>query len=109
MFDGLWTVEFSSALNRYGRGVIVIVNGRILGGDDGYYYTGSCTINDNSINATITVIKYDQNSISVFGNINHFELILNGEINENSFDAIGTIADNPQAQLRVIGTKKEDL
>ncbi len=109
MFNGLWTLEFTSALNRYGRGVLVITNGRILGGDDGYYYTGNCEINDNRINAVITVIKYDQNSVSVFGNINHFELILDGEIQENNFEAIGTIANNPQAQIRVIGTKKEDL
>lgn len=109
MFNGLWTVEFSSTINRYGRGGLVINDGRLLGGDDGYYYSGTCQITDNNINATITVIKYDSNSISVFGNINHFELILNGEIGENQFDAIGTIANNPQAQMRVVGTKKEDL
>lgn len=109
MIDGLWTVEFSSTINRYGRGVLVINDDRILGGDDGYYYFGTCEITDNNIHATITVIKYDPNSISVFGNINHFELILNGEIDENQFNAIGTIANNPQAQMRVVGTKKEDL
>lgn len=109
MFNGLWTVEFSSTINRYGRGVLVINDDRILGGDDGYYYFGTCEITDNNIHATITVIKYDPNSISVFGNINHFELILNGEIDENQFNAIGTIANNPQAQMRVVGTKKEDL
>lgn len=109
MFNGLWTVEFTSALNRYGRGVLVITNGRILGGDDGYYYTGECEINGNIINANMTIIKYDPSSISVFGNINHFELILDGHIEENNFDAIGVIANNPHAQIRVVGTKKEDL
>ena len=109
MFNGLWTVEFSSTINRYGRGVLVINDGRLLGGDDGYYYSGTCEITDNSINATLTVIKYDPHSISVFGNINHFELILSGEIDENQFNAVGTITNNPQAQMRVVGTKKEDL
>ena len=49
MFDGLWTVEFSTENGEYGRGVIVIIKNRILGGDGGYYYVGDCVIKDNKI------------------------------------------------------------
>ncbi len=31
MFNGLWTVEFISTINRYGRGVLVINENRLLG------------------------------------------------------------------------------
>jgi len=62
-----------------------------------------------NIQATINVIKYDADSISVFGSIDHFQLTLNGEITEYQLKAIGTIANNPQAQIRVVGTKREDL
>ena len=31
--DGLWTVEFSSTLNLFGTGVVVLNNKRLLGGD----------------------------------------------------------------------------
>ena len=109
MFNGLWTVEFISTINRYGRGVLVINENRLLGGDDGYYYFGTCNITGNKINATITVIKYDENSTSVFGDISHFQLNINGEIDEYKFSAVGTITGNPQVQIEVVGTKKEDL
>jgi hypothetical protein len=52
---------------------------------------------------------YPKNSISVFGNISHFQLTFSGEIDKNRFEAVGNIADNPQAQIKIIGTKKEDL
>lgn len=109
MFNGLWTVEFISTIKRYGKGVLIVNDNRLLGGDDGYYYSGTCNITGNNIQATINVVKYDQNSISVFGNIDHFQLTLNGEINEYQFKAIGTIANDPQTQIRVVGTKREDL
>ena len=109
MFDGLWTVEFISTVNHYGKGVLIVNGCRLLGGDDGYYYSGTCNVTDNKIQATINVIKFDPNSISVFGDIDHFQLILNGEINEYQFNTIGTIANNSQAQIKVVGTKREDL
>ncbi len=109
MFDGLWTVEFRSTNNDYGRGVVVINQNRILGGDDGYYYTGTCDINNNTIQGSINIIRYDVNSISVFGNIDHFELNIEGDINENQFTLVGNIDEIPDVQIRVIGSKKEDF
>lgn len=109
MFDGLWTVEFVSTRNMSGRGVLIINGSRILGGDAGYYYSGTCSITDNKIHATISVIKYDPNSISVFGDISNFELTIDGDIDEYRLDTVGKIVGNPQAQIKVVGTKKEDL
>lgn len=109
MFDGLWTVEFRTKINRYGSGTLVINNGRLLGGDNGYYYFGTYNITGDNINATITVVKYDPNSTSIFGNVDHFQLTVSGKIDEHEFNIAGAIVNNPQAQIQVIGTKREDL
>lgn len=108
MIDGLWTVEFTSIANRYGKGILVINKNRLLGGDDGYYYTGTCNINNNNITGTINVIRYDQNSISVFGDIDHFELTFSGQIDDNQLNVTGSITNAPEEKIRVAGTKKED-
>jgi hypothetical protein len=109
MFDGLWTVEFQTRINRYGRGILVINNGRILGGDDGYYYSGTCDITNNEFNADLTIVKYDANSISVFGDLDHFQLKINGQLDEYKFTATGTITNLPHMEIHLAGTKKEDL
>jgi hypothetical protein len=108
MHEGLWTVEFVSS-NRFGRGVLIITADKLLGGDDGFYYSGSWNKTGNNFDATITVIKYNPNAIAVFGNIDHFQINLRGQIDEYQFNAIGTIVNNPQAQMKIIGTKKVDL
>jgi hypothetical protein len=109
MFNGLWVLEFISTINRYGRGVIVINNDRLLGGDDGYYYSGKCSINGNNINAAINIIRYDDTSISVFGNVDHFELNLEGNTDGVRLNATGTIAGSHEFKIKVTGIKKEDM
>ncbi len=109
MFNGLWTVEFTTTINRYGRGVLVINEGRLLGGDNGYYYTGTYNIDGNSFDGEISVIRYDENFISVFGDIGHFQLGFKGIISENEFNAVGNIISSPQVQIEIVGIKREDL
>lgn len=81
----------------------------MLGGDNGYYYFGTYNITGDNINATITVVKYDANSTSIFGNVDHFQLTVNGKIDEYQFNTTGTIINDPHAQIQVVGTKRRDL
>ncbi len=109
MFEGLWTVEFISTENRFGRGVLVINSGRLLGGDNGYYYSGSYQITNNTIEGTVNVTRFDPNIISVFGDINRFSITFSGEISEYEFTAGASLINNPEYQIRIVGNKKEDI
>jgi hypothetical protein len=109
MFDGLWVIEFESMIQIYGRGVVVLNNGRLLGGDESYYYSGTYRITENRIEGNATVIKHNPHGISVFGDISHFELTFTGDITENQFTAVGQIVENPDASITMTGTKKEDI
>ncbi|GBD98206.1 hypothetical protein BMS3Abin07_00214 [bacterium BMS3Abin07] len=109
MFDGLWIIEFESVIQSYGKGVVVLNNGRLLGGDDSYYYSGTYRAEDNKFEGTATIIKHNPHGISVFGNIGHFELTFTGEIDEYRFSAVGHIINNPEARITMTGIKKEDM
>lgn len=108
-FNGLWTVEFISTLNRSGKGVMVLINGHILGGDEGYYYSGTYQINGQKIHGNVNIIRFDANTISVFGDINQFLLTFLGDINDHHLTVAGSVANNSQYQIRIIGHKKEDI
>jgi len=109
MVDGLWTVEFIVPQgNRYGRGIVTLKDGRLLGGDFGYYYTGSYSIIGTRINARARVIKYDPNSVAVFGNIGAYELEFSGEIDDYQLEGVGNIVGVPNTHIRIVGRKKED-
>ena len=107
--NGLWTVEFISTVNRSGKGVLVFNDGRLLGGDEGYYYSGTYKIDGSQIQGTVNVIRFDPTSISVVGNIDQFALSFSGEINDYHLTAAAGVVNNPQYKIRIIGNKKEDM
>lgn len=108
-FNGLWTVEFISTVNRFGKGVLVLLDGRLFGGDAGYYYSGRYEITGNTIQGNVNVTRFDANSISVFGDINQFALSFAGEINSTSISAVASLVSTPKFKMRMIGNKKEDF
>lgn len=110
MFEGLWTIKFISSLNMWGGGVIVLTReGRIIGGDSGYYYIGTCTITGSQINGNIDIIQFDPQSISIFGELSNFQLTFNGTFEDNKFSATAQSPQFPGYSLKIEGNKKADL
>ncbi|MBM4276236.1 MAG: hypothetical protein FJ134_17565 [Deltaproteobacteria bacterium] len=108
-FNGLWTVEFISTIGRSGKGVVILHNKRLLGGDSGYYYTGNYDINHNRFSGNLFVIRHDPTGISVFGDVDSFKLSLSGEVDNLHFSAVASIPEMPQFKIKVVGNKKEDF
>jgi len=107
--NGLWTVEFSSTLNLFGTGVVVLNNKRLLGGDVGYYYSGIYSISGKTIEAKIDVTRFDKNAISVFGNIDQFSLKLTAKLSNSEFSGTASLMDKPDLKLQVRGLKKVNI
>ncbi|MBN1795361.1 MAG: hypothetical protein JW804_01680 [Sedimentisphaerales bacterium] len=109
MVEGLWAVSFNSNLQMYGTGVLVLDSEkRVLGGDAGYYYVGKywLTESDAVVQAEIDVIRYEPSSISVFGNLNNFRIMFQGQISDKEFTCTGTVSNIEGLKIEVKGTKK---
>src|SRR5260370_22162303 len=64
--EGLWTAEFGSSIGIFGGGAVVFRDGRIMGGDSTYYYTGEDSLRGNTLNITLTVSPFIEGAESVF-------------------------------------------
>ena len=109
MFNGLWTIEFISTMNRFGAGVLVLNNGRLLGGDNGYYYLGSYVVEGNNVRGNVDIIRFNKNIISVFGDVDQFSLPFAGQIKPDSVEAVASFGNTPDLKIRIICKKKVDL
>lgn len=68
--EGLWTAEFGSSKGIFGGGVAIFRDGKLMGGDGGYFYLGEYTVIENTLKAVIEVRPFVDNYKSVFGTIN---------------------------------------
>jgi len=109
MVDGLWTVEFSSALNLFGSGVLVLCNKKILGGDAGYYYSGEYDVKNKTIRGEVDIIRFDKNSISVVGDLDQFRMMFTGQLSEDEFTGVAQVKNKPGLTINIRGRRKESI
>ena len=107
--DGLWTIEFISTLHLVGSGVAVLNDKRLLGGDEGYYYSGHYDTENGQFSGTIHVTRYNPKSLSVFGDIGQYTLKLEGKVQDYQIEGTAWMESNPNRKIRIVGAKKEAL
>ncbi|MFM0385888.1 hypothetical protein [Paraburkholderia dipogonis] len=87
--DGFYGVDFS-ALTKGARGIVILGDGKIHGGDDQYLYSGEITGQDGRLHVTLTVKAYVPEAISAFGSYGgKFVLTLTGNVIGNDLQFSG--------------------
>lgn len=106
--NGLWTAEFGSSVGIFGGGVVVLQDGRIFGGDGGYYYIGDFELVGNALKARIKVAPFVEGYESVFKSVGRpLTLILEGTwTDETHAVAQGYPQEVPSLKLGVKLTKR---
>jgi hypothetical protein len=107
--EGLWTAEFGSSVGIFGGGVVVFREGKIMGGDNGYFYLGTYKLNGNTLQATINVEPFIEGIESAFKTLGQkFTLELVGTlVDEKRIIAQGHPKEMPQFSLGVKLTKRD--
>lgn len=104
MLDGIYHVTFSSNSNDFGQGIAVFKGDSVNGGDHGYLYTGTKSVQGGQFNSRLTIKQWNSSVQSVFGPSKEFVLELNGApSNDNGFLAQGHVAGQPEAKITIRG------
>jgi hypothetical protein len=93
MLEGLWYVMFKTVIGA-GGGVVVLLNGKLLGGDSGFTYVGTYSDSGTSIKGDVLVQNFDPTTGNVFGIQGDFTL--NFEVSRQGDDELDGRASSPQ-------------
>jgi len=95
MLEALWSVVFISNSNVFGSGVVILETCRVLGGDAQYFYVGNYSVNNETVNATVTITQYFGSHNSVIGDTGSATFQLSGNYSHDKFELIGYDVGNP--------------
>jgi len=110
MIEGLWTVEFRTSIGGVGFGTVIFEkDGRVAGGDAGYYYMGSYTLDQDKITGEVRVQRHNPREVSVFGPLEHGDLKISGTIQGSSMTVSGQLTQNPGVEITIKATKQESF
>ena len=108
MIEGLWAVQYVG-LEGNGGGVVVFVNGRVLGGDTGYTYVGTYTIQNNTLRARVKVSNFLPGIPNVLGLQGDFDLEINASVGDNLIQGAMALVGRPGAGIAVRLMKRASL
>ena len=107
--EGIWTGEVYGPFGWDNRGIFVLENGRIVGGDNRQYSTGSYTLSGDNVIAELTVHYYGPPR-TVFGEAREeYTIELAGRLEKNLINGSIRRVDKPQYDLQLRLTKRLDL
>jgi len=109
MLEALWGLEFASNKNDGGYGVVVLETGRILGGDSSFVFVGSYEVKNEKVYAKVKCTNDRKLLQSVFGDINEFNLELEGIPSHDEFILQGHMIENPSMKIGIKLTRRAEL
>jgi hypothetical protein len=106
--DGLWIVQFTGK-EILGSGVAVFSNGKVFGGETGFYYIGSYEAEGKVVKARVMIRNFDPAIPSGFGIPGDYEMDVSAVLQDDKMTGTAMIANQPQHSLGIRLIKKANL
>lgn len=107
--DGFWIAQFTGK-EIYGTGVVLFSNGKVFGGETGFYYIGTYEADGKVVKARVMIRNFDPSIPSGFGIPGDYEMDVSALLQDDTTMA-GTamIANQPHHSLGIRLSKKANL
>lgn len=107
MIDGLWHIRYVVAGTEYG-GVIVVKDGKALGGDAGFVFTGKLHENGENVAGELHVRQVMKSVAPAIPGLTDYKLKLIGNLVGNTIDIAAEIPSVPGVALRIHATRQAE-
>lgn len=108
MIEALWTLKFGLYGVQEGAGIMVLDAGRIVGGDSGFSFVGTYTIQDEKLTAKVHVKRHSRFSVNIL-EIDEFDLVITGVAESKQLRLLGEIVGQPGAVVQILATRDCEL
>ena len=109
MIEALWSIDFESEDGAQGGSIVAFRNGKLVGGDRRYVYTGSYSVDDATVTLTIDAEHYDGPPYPIFGAAGSPRIAAKGPIGERSIELAGERCDERGKTLTIRLVRRADL
>jgi len=106
--EALYGIEFVS-LSDSGYGVVILETNRIFGGDSSFVYIGDYEVKNGKVYADVKCTNDRKTLPSIFGDINEFNLHLEGDLGDKEIILYGQMIENPEQKIGVKLTRRSEL
>ncbi len=103
-YPAVYGVHFQSNLGSIGYGILTVSNGRLTGYDEGFRYRGFVTVYGGRLSGRIAVDRVDPEAVSIFGVVEHFEIMIAGNAVTGQWHYSGQVvgAEHLRVRFRLI-------
>lgn len=109
LVDGIWTGEILGPYGWENSGVYMLEEGRIIGGSNRHYSTGTYTVADGKYEASVTVHYYGPPR-AIFGEEREeFNISVEGRVEDGVINGELVRSDKPQAFVGYRMTRRMDI
>ena len=108
MLDGLWILQILPPPVASGA-VVVFINGKVFGGDNGFTWVGTYTADERLIKGRVHVHNFDPDIKSVLGVPGDYDMYFSGNIQGDRITGTAMIANQPQHTIAVRLIKRANL
>jgi T3SS negative regulator,GrlR len=108
MVEGFWILKVERPEFTTG-GVVIFLNGKFFGGDNGFAWIGTYEEADGVIKARVAVSHFDPSIESVLGIAGDYEMHFSGKLKGDVITGTGMVANHPQKSIGIRLTKKANL
>ena len=108
MVEGFYTTTFKTHASVEGAGIVVMKNGKLIGGDNAYKYVGDYKDHDGSVRVNVHATRFAP-GVSVFGDVDELKLSFVADLTDTGVCFKGTLLDSPNDKLEVYLCRQPEM